>query len=250
MEEKVISVNNLKINYRIAGSGPAILILHGWGSNSERWQRVGDTLAENGFKAIIPDLPGFGKSQTPSEPWGYQSYCEFTKSFAKNLNLEKFSLLGSSFGGALAMKYAAEYPQNIEKLFLVAAAYVRRKTLKRALFFVVAKASKLFSFLPFFNLGRRAFYKFIVRKSDYSYTLGVMKQIYSKVIREDLSYIAPLIKSPTIIIWGESDDITPLKNAYFLKENIEGSHLITVNGLGHSLSRYEKLAEIILKHLK
>lgn len=252
MEEKIISINNLKVNYKIAGEGQPILILHGWGSNSERWQRTGELLAEKGLKVIIPDLPGFGKSQVPLEPWGIQNYCQFVKRFAKNLNLEKFYLLGSSFGGAISMKYAVEYSENIKKLFLVAPAYSRRKTVKRVSFFLISKILKPFAFFPFFKVARQAFYKFFIPRSDYPQTFGLMKKIYLKIINEDLSHLAPLIKLKTVIIWGEKDKVIPIREAYFLKKKIQNSDLIIIKDEGHGFSEdsKEKLAEIILSFLK
>lgn len=251
MEEKIILINNLKVNYKIAGLGPAILILHGWGSNSERWQRTGELLVEKGLKVIIPDLPGFGKSQVPSEPWGIQNYCQFIKRFAENLNLEKFYLLGSSFGGAISMKYAVECSESIKKLFLVAPAYSRRKTVKRVFFFVISKILKSFAFLPFFEVARQAFYKFFIPRSDYPQTSGLMKKIYLEIINEDLSHLAPLIKCKTVIIWGENDKVIPIKEAYFLKKKIQNSDLIIIKNESHGFSQNakEKLAEIILSFL-
>ena len=60
-----ITINGLKVYYQIAGSGPALLILHGWGSKSDRWTKVSELLSNQGFSVIVPDLPGFGKSEQP-----------------------------------------------------------------------------------------------------------------------------------------------------------------------------------------
>ncbi|GAI38906.1 unnamed protein product [marine sediment metagenome] len=67
--EKTLSINNLKVNYKIAGSGPVILVLHGWGSSSDSWVDVMEILSGRGYKVICPDFPGFGKSQPPIQPW-------------------------------------------------------------------------------------------------------------------------------------------------------------------------------------
>ena len=65
MTEHQVLINNLKINYKIVGEGRPMLILHGWGSSSDRWVPVAELLAQRNIMAIIPDLPGFGKSQQP-----------------------------------------------------------------------------------------------------------------------------------------------------------------------------------------
>jgi len=251
MEEKIISVNNLRINYKIVGSGPTILILHGWGSNSEKWQKVGELLTEKKFKVIIPDLPGFGKTQELPDAWSLENYSDFVKEFVLALNLDKFYLLGHSFGGAVAIKFSLKSPRKIEKLFLVAAACIRKKTIKKWMLIRISKFLKIFSFLPFYPLARKAFYKFIVRDSEYQYQEGVMKKSFLKIINEDLSQVLISIKIPTIIIWGAKDDTTLIEDAYFMEKEIKNSKLVIISEGDHYLEQKkpEKLAEIILDFL-
>lgn len=237
-------IKGLKINYKILGEGRPLLILHGWGSKSANWQRVGELLAENGIKVIIPDLPGFGESDRPKEVWSIDDYCDFVEEFIQSLGLEKFSLLGHSFGGSLAVKISLRISEKIDRLFLVSAACFRRKSIKKRILFVIAKVFKVFSFIPFL---RKAFYKFIVRKSDYSYTDGIMRDIYLGVIKEDLSDLLERIQVPTNIIWGEKDDITPLGQAKIINQKIKNSELIIIPNANHDLNtKYpEKLAKAI-----
>ncbi len=237
MEEKQISINNLKTNYKIAGKGPAVLILHGWGSKSEKWQKAGELLAEKGLKVIIPDLPGFGKTQKPAESWDLDRYSDFIKKLSASLNLEKFYLLGHSFGGAVAVRFSLSYPESVKKLFLAAAACLRKKTLKKRILIGISKIFGFFSFLPFYSFFKKVFYKFIVRKSDYPYYSGIMKETYLKAIGEDLSEKLNLIKIPTVIIWGEDDDVTPIKDARFLEQKIKNSKLMVIPGTGHDLEQ-------------
>ncbi len=65
MEEKELLINNLRANYKIAGQGPAILILHGWGGSSDSWLKVQEILANQGYRVVGPDFAGFGKSKSP-----------------------------------------------------------------------------------------------------------------------------------------------------------------------------------------
>jgi len=244
-------IKGLKVNYKILGEGKPLLILHGWGSRSDNWQRVGEMLAKNGIKVIIPDLPGFGQSDKPSTAWNLDDYCDFVEEFVRILNLDKFYLLGHSFGGALAVKCGLKFPEKIDKLFLVGAACFRRKAFRKKLFYIIAKIFKVFSFLPFYSSMRKGFYKFIVRKSDYSYADGIMKDIYLKIIKQDLSDVLSWIQISTIIIWGEKDKIKKTKEAYLIKEKIQDSKLEIISGVGHSphLKTPERLAELISKNL-
>jgi len=244
-------INKLNINYKVIGEGKPLLILHGWGSNSEKWQKVGELLAQKGIKVIIPDLPGFGQSDKPTTAWDLDDYCDFVEEFVRALNLDKFYLLGHSFGGALAVKCGLKFPEKIEKLFLVSAACFRRKAFRKKLFYIIAKILKVFFFLPFYSSVRKGFYKFIVRKSDYPYADGIVKDIYLKIIKQDLSDVLSRIQIPTIIIWGEKDKIKKIKEAYLIKEKIQSSRLEIIPDVGHNphLENPEELSKLIIQNL-
>lgn len=251
-----IIINGIKTNYKVFGEGKPFLILHGWGSNSDRWQAIGEEISKKGLarsataeglKVIIPDMPGFGKSETPKISWNFNNYVNWAEEFTKALNLDSFCLLGHSFGGAIAVKVAVNSPQKINKLFLVASACIRKKTALKKVLAQIAKIVKIFSFLPYYLLARKAFYKFIIRKSDYIYTDGIMKETYLKAISEDLSCHLSFIKAPTIIIWGEKDESTLVENAHFINEKIRGSKLIIIPDAGHNLN--QKAPEILVKEI-
>lgn len=238
MEEKTILVKNISTNYKVFGEidRKPLLILHGWGSSSERWEKIGEALSEKGLKVIIPDMPGFGKSEIPRVPWTFNNYVTWTEEFTKALDLNSFYLLGHSFGGAICVKIAVDAPQKIDQLFLVAAACIRKKTLFKEILAKLAKIVKIFAFLPYYQLARKAFYKFVIRKSDYAYTKGTMTQTYLKAISEDLSWHLSFIKVPTVIIWGEKDESTPLENAKLINSRIKNSKLIIIPSAGHALN--------------
>ncbi len=263
-------IKGLKINYKTLGEGRPLLILHGWGSRGANWMKVVESLAgnginpvrknqksnnkkfypnhsgkvglSNGVKVIIPDLPGFGQSDKPPKAWNIDDYRNFIEEFVKTLNLEKFYLLGHSFGGSLAIKFSLQHSEKIDKLFLVSAACIRKKTFKNKLFKFLSKFIKIKT--PFL---RKVFY----RKSDYLSVEGVMKETYLKIIKQDLSDVLPKIQIPTVIIWGEKDNITPLNDARIINQKIKGSKLEIISNVGHDLNLKapEKLAEVISKNL-
>jgi len=235
----------IKTHYRTFGEGKPLLILHGWESNCERWIEVAEPLSKKGFEVIVPDLPGFGKSDVLAMPWNTNRYIAWLEGFIKEINLKDYHLLGHSFGGALASKMAVKYPQNVKKLFLVAAACVRHKTTKKKFLERIAKVVKLLYFLPYYNLFRKAVYKYIIRRSDYVYVRGLMRDTYMNVIGEDLSFHLPFIKVPTIVIWGDKDDMTPMEDGNFIAKQVKGSKLVVIPGAGHDLNR--KQAEILIE---
>ena len=126
MLEKTVLVDGFQVHYKQMGEGRPLLILHGWGSSSDSWVRVQEMLAAKGYQVIVPDLPGFGKTQAPHTVWGVEEYAEFMNRFTEELGLEKFILAGHSFGGQTAIQFAVDHPGKLEKLVLIAAAGVRR----------------------------------------------------------------------------------------------------------------------------
>lgn len=260
MEEKTILINNINTPIKIWGAEPSgkkniipekktLLILHGWGSNSDRWVEVAQNIAEknSNLRIIAPDLPGFGKSDALQTPWNTNQYIEWIDELILQLGLKDFYLMGHSFGGALASKLAVKHVQEIDKLFLVSAACVRRTTTKKKTYAAISKIIKLFSFMPLYKFFRKAVYKFIIRRSDYTYVEGNLKQTYLNVIAEDLSFHLPFIKTPTTIIWGSKDTFTPIEDAHFINKQIKNSKLIIIPEAGHDLNR--KQPEILAQKI-
>ncbi len=253
----MLSISGLHINYKITGnSSGCLLILHGWGGSLLSWAKVQELLSQNGFRVIALDLPGFGKSQPPQEVWGVEEYAQFVLEFAEEIGLGKFILLGHSFGGQIATYIAAHYPEKLEKLILVSPAAIRREPgMKTKLLGGVAKIGNVFiSLIPISSLRkvvRKVFYK-VIGKRDYAKAQGIMRDIFRKVTRQDMSPLFSKISTPTLLVWGEKDDYVPFSDAAILNKEIKNSKLITFPGVKHSphLEVPEKLSNFILEFLK
>lgn len=221
-----------------------ILILHGWGSCAKRWEGVKGLLEARGYKVFVPDLPGFGQEPPPATAWKIDDYVEWVKGYCQKNNLSMFVLSGHSFGGSVAAKYSLRYPEDVEKLFLSASAGIRKKTAQKEFLKNISPLFRSFSLL------KRIFYRFFI-KSDYQYTSGAMRETYLNVINEDISGLFFQIKVPTVIIWGEKDDITPIVDAYFMNKEIKDSKLEILPGIGHRIRKEapELLVEKIIKNL-
>jgi len=253
MEEKQIIVENLNINYKIFGSGKPFLVLHGWRSNSDRWQSFSESLSQKNIKIIVPDMPGFGKSEEPKIAWSADNYVEWINNFSNAVPELKhgFYLLGHSFGGMLAAKFTLKYTQKVEKLFLVSASCIRIKTPSKKLAYNISRIIKIFYFFPYYELFRKFVYKYIIKRSDYLHVSGIMKDIYLKIISEDLSYKLPFIKVPTIIVWGPKDDLTPIEHADIINDKIHKSKLVVIPDADHYLNIKipEVLAQKVLENV-
>ena len=258
MKEVRVLINGLETNYKIAGSGPAILVLHGWGGSSDSWVKVQEILSEKGYQVIAPDFPGLGVSANPPIAWGVEEYADFVLRFAEKLELDKFFLLGHSFGGRIAINFSTLHPNKLKSLILIGSAGLQRSKSWSLRQRVVIKGLKFFHFLAelpilniFYNSLRRAIYIFSGTRDYYSIKSPVMRETFKKVIEEDLFDCLPQIKNKTLVVWGEKDNLTPQSIAHLLKEKIADSELAIIPGVGHSphLKSPEQLSEIILKFL-
>jgi len=255
MVEKKIIINGLEINYKIAGEGPAVLILHGWGGSSDSWVDVQRILAKD-YKIVMPDLPGFGKTPPPPQPWDLNSYAGLILKFAQELGLERFFLLGHSFGGRISIKLASQYPEKIKKLILCDSAGIKPKPgLKTIIIFWLARIGNAI-FTPrhlkrFKDAARNLFYLFL-RNRDYVKANGVMKETIKNIFAEDSLPELSKINRQTLIVWGQIDRMVPLKYAYIFQEKINSSQLEVLPKIGHSphLEVPQKLSEIIKRFFR
>ncbi|MFH1780554.1 MAG: alpha/beta hydrolase [Candidatus Nealsonbacteria bacterium] len=227
-----------------------ILILHGWGSRAEKWSKVKKLLENHGYNVLVPDLPGFGENPILSRPWSMDDYVGWVKEYCDKNNLFQIILAGHSFGGGLAASFSSKFSGEIKKLILVDSAIIRVKYPQMELLARIAKILKVFSFLPFYKLIRKFFYKFVI--SDYVGLEGAMRETYLGVVKKDLSGCLSFISVPTLLIWGKEDKITPLKDAWAIKERIVGSKIEIMPNVKHCpyLEAPEILVEKIVNFIK
>ena len=228
-----------------------VLILHGWGRFTGSWTSVKDRLEKQGHRVFYPPLPGLDENQPLDKPWAIDDYVEWVKTYANKNGLDNFFLLGHSFGGRLAIKFAVKYPEKLRGLILVSAAGIRDKKISKIynLFAKVAKVINKLSCLPGYKFCRKFFYRFVLRKTDYvTLETQVMKDTFKNVIEQDLTDYLAQIKTPALILWGGKDMTTPLGDGEFMAKMIPGSLLRVIPGAPHMIHIFapEKVSQEIL----
>jgi 4,5:9,10-diseco-3-hydroxy-5,9,17-trioxoandrosta-1(10),2-diene-4-oate hydrolase len=118
-----LEVDGIRVRYAISGEGPPVLLVHGLASSMITWYCNIDALADAGFTAVALDLPGYGGSGLANH-LGYspESAAQFLVSFADELGLDRFSVVGNSAGGLVSGVTALEFPDRVENLALVGSA--------------------------------------------------------------------------------------------------------------------------------
>lgn len=119
------TIHGYRRAFRIAGRGPVILLLHGIGDNSSTWSDVIPHLAKN-HTVIAPDLLGHGRSDKPRADYSVAAYANGMRDLLITLGIDRVTVVGHSLGGGVAMQFAYQYPQMVERLVLVSAGGVTR----------------------------------------------------------------------------------------------------------------------------
>jgi len=215
-----------------------LLIVPGWGGTKESWKNFID-LAQKDYEVYYLELPCFGDEPCPNEIWGVAEYAGFVKQKIKDLNLIKPVLLGHSFGGQVAAYLVAHDPQLIGRLVLSGASAIRPKqNLKRFIFKLIAKLGKSFLSLPLienFSLPAQKFLYRLADSPDYEETSGIKREIFKKIIRQDLTVDLKKITAPTLVVWGAFDRYVPLKTGKKIADLIPGAKMEVIPGGKHGL---------------
>ena len=232
---------------------PTLVILPGWGGSHETWADFA-VLAEPHFHdVVVIDLPCFGNEPCPNEVWGVEEYADFVKKQIIKLSNNQIPsqggipakggviLLGHSFGGAVAVHLVAKNPEIVDKLILSGAAVYRPKNyIKRGVFGLLAKLGTLVvSIIPSRDMQgsiKKMLYRF-AGSPDYTDTSGIKRDIFKKIIRQDLGYLLPDIAIPTCVIHGTDDTYVPCRFGRRVSQHIPSASLVIVPKGTHGLHK-------------
>lgn len=247
-------VDGVRVHYQDAGdeSAPPLILIHGFLSSTFVWSKVFLELAAAGYRVIAPDLLGYGYSAKPvAFDYTIASQARMIAGLLNHLELSRATLIGSSYGGAVAATLALDDPERVEKLVLVGAVTNNEPT--RYAIMRLVNAPLLGDIVaPLLASSRR-----LVR--------GRLKEIYDRhswvlderrvdarhlplraaathraIVRtvrhwdaDRIQHHAHLIKQLTLIIWGDKDRDVPLRHGEELQQAIPGARLIVFRDCGH-----------------
>ncbi|MEA2499083.1 MAG: hypothetical protein QOH26_1488 [Actinomycetota bacterium] len=214
------------------GTGPPVVVLHGWGGRIESMAPI-LTCLKNDVRVVAIDLPGFGHSPLPPTPWGTPRYASFVRRVMEDMGIESASFVGHSYGAKTALFLAATQPQVVDKLILVSSSGLRtppstKARAKRQVSKVARAAGRLGR--PGEKV-REAVYRRIA-SSDYK-EAGELRPTLVKVVNEDLVEYLPQIEASTLLVWGTEDDSVPLSHAHTMERLIPDAGLVLFDGAGH-----------------
>jgi pimeloyl-ACP methyl ester carboxylesterase len=230
-------IDGLKISYTESGNGDIpVLLLHGWGSSSDVYKGIMSALSDR-CRLFALDFPGCGGSDTMSEPWNLDDYCNLVVKFAEAVGLENPILMGHSHGGRVTLKLTATGRMTPPKIVLLdAAGIIPKKTFKqkaRAKSFKIIKTALSLPIIRNHSEGLLDRARKHYGSADYNAAPEVLRKTLVSLVNTDLSDILPNIKCPSLLIWGENDTATPLADAKKMESLIPDAGLCVIKGTGH-----------------
>ena len=227
----VINIQNIDLHYEVYGdTGRPVVLLHGWGQNTEMMAFIGEFLKSH-FIVYNIDFPGFGSSAEPPEPWGSVNYCEFLRAFLQQMNVEDPIFIAHSFGCRVAIQYAYKY--KVHRMVLTGAAGIRDERgidyYLKVYSYKVGK--KILSLKPFEKLKDKLTAN--AGSTDYRNASGVMRGTLVKVVNEDLSDLLPYIDVETLLVFGENDDVTPVEKGRKMEKLMPDAVLVIFENDDH-----------------
>jgi pimeloyl-ACP methyl ester carboxylesterase len=207
------------------GSAPAkVVALHGWARTHDDWTRV---LA--GFDAVALDLPGFGVTPEPTEPWGSPEYAALVADVLRALPAPTI-VVGHSLGGRVGVHLAATYPELVGGLLLTGAPLIRvaGKTKPRTGY----RLTRWLHQRGVISEARMETARQKYGSSDYANASPAMRAVHVTLVNENYDAQIAGVRCPTRLVWGEGDTAAPVAAAHDLARRLD-TPLTVVAGAGH-----------------
>ncbi len=268
---RFLQVDGARIHYQEFGdtTNPTIILIHGYTASVYVWKTAAPMLADAGLHVIAIDLLGFGYSAKPASfDYSIQSQARMVSRFMNRLGIGKATIAGSSYGGAVAATIALDYPERVEKLVLVDA--VINDGVKNHPILKLAAIRGIGEVITPFLADSRLFLRFrmhgtLAKANHHMITKERIDSIRRPLKAADghrsllatsrnwsanrIEQDAHLINHPTLIIWGEEDNVIPIRNGYKLHDAILNSRFVVLKDCGHvpQEERSEIFTELVME---
>lgn len=273
--DQYITVNGIKTRYWQQGdSGPTIILVHGFVASVEYWTYNIAELAKT-HRVFALDLVGFGRTEKPNISYNGSTLAKFIKDFMDTLNVEKTTIIGHSLGGAVCLYFAILYSNMLEKLVLVDSGGLD----KQLPFSFRLLTIPLLGNLLFKNNVPKNIYAKIVKHYTYNkeaitaefidsiYPVFIqpkVKTVSLKILQQQanlfgvhkkvLHYLLNNLKNitvPTLIIWGQEDNLLPISGAYTAMKYLPNAKLHIFDHCGHitQIEKNEEFNKLVMDFL-
>lgn len=219
----VFEYRECKIYYKFIDRKKPItnIFLHGWGVEHTSIELFDNVLKEE--NSLFVDFPPFGKSGNNPKGWSIFTYANMIIKLCQKLNIQKYNLIGHSFGGRVSIIIAALCKEETNRLVLIDSAGVKpKRNIKFRLNVLRYKIRKRLG-LDISKYG----------SEDYKKLDENMREVFKNIVNTHLETFMSMIRCRTLIVFGKDDRVTPVYMAYEIHKRIKTSKLVLVYGAGH-----------------
>ena len=242
IQQSQILAGSVKTSYLSAGDGPHVILLHGaGGGGAVTWYPSISAISKK-FHVIAPDIVGYGESDKPNAAYNRPYFSTWLNKFLLALRISKAHIVGLSQGGAIALQFALDYPELVDKLILIDSAALGAKPSFMSFVgllwmnsFPSRLASRYLSRYLLFNPDNRdpnlAHYSIEVLKREggknafFQGKGSAVSAIPEKLLRQ--------IKNDTLIIWGENDSMFSINHGEAAAKIMPNAKFYRINNAGH-----------------
>lgn len=225
-----------------------LYIIHGWTYSIEPWMATVSILRTKGIDVHQLRVPGL--TAESDEVWDIDGYVGWLRS--ELAGVENPIVLGHSNGGRISLNYLKAYQGSFEKLILLNAAGINvsneKISMKRRVFRIAAKILKPLKYIP---LVRKVVYR-LIGGSDYDRAPANMKKTLHNMLESDKNLDLTDIQTPTAVLWGKDDPITPLAQGNKMAYDLPNATIREFDGWAHApyITHPVELAEAIMQELE
>ena len=221
-------------NYIEKGEGQVIILLHGLMGGLSNFKDVIDFFSSKNYKVIIPELPIYS---LPLKETSVKAFSDFLEDFIKFKNLNNVILLGNSLGGHIGLIFSNKNPNLVKSLVLTGSSGLYENSMgesypKRENYDYIKRKTEEVFYNP--NVATKEIVDEVFETVNNRDKLVRTLSIAKSAIRHNMSSDLPNIKTPTLLIWGENDLVTPPEVAVEFKSLLPNSELIWIKKCGHA----------------
>jgi pimeloyl-ACP methyl ester carboxylesterase len=252
-----VELHGHRVIYRIAGSGPPVVLIHGMVNSSRHWEAVALRLAAD-YTVVAPDLIGHGDSATPRGDYSLGAHAAVIRDLLAAIGLDRATIVGHSLGGGIAMQFFYQFPQRVERLVLVSSGGLGREVspLLRGAALPGASALVWIAAHPrLLDMLSGAGERMRARGSDKGVYLQAIaralrplerpdaREAFLQTLRSVIDFQGQRVSArdrlyllrgfPTLIVWGERDHTIPLSHGRWAHRAIGGSRFVTLPRAAH-----------------
>ena len=233
-----IKAHGIELAYERRGKGTPLVLLHGFPLDHHLWDDI-VLLLEDTFDLILPDLRGFGESETIDTPYKMEDYASDIASLLDHLGIQKAAVAGHSMGGYVALAFARAYPDRVRGLGLVSSqAPADPPERKEGRYKTAAEVAEkgiggvVETMAPKFTNDPRlqAIAREIMEKQQPAAYIGALKAMAE---RADSTLSLNSFSFPVVIVHGDADALIPVDRAREVREAVPGSHYVELKDVGH-----------------